>query len=102
MLTVRLHRLTIHAPDETARPSPEHLDATETVCPGANPRLVYYLASDCTPSRRIVPLSSPKEIGPAQLNAVVPIRTVFIRKIIFIVPGLSALPRNLSPRRLDR
>jgi hypothetical protein len=45
-LTVRLHHLTNHASDEAARYLAEQLNATESVYPGTNLRLVYKLVSD--------------------------------------------------------
>lgn len=45
-LTVRLHHLTNHASDEAARFLAAHLNATETVYPGTNLRLVYELVSN--------------------------------------------------------
>jgi len=45
-LTVRLHHLTNRASDEAARFLAAHLNATETVYPGTNLRLVYELVSD--------------------------------------------------------
>ena len=45
-LTVRLHHLTNHASDEAARCLAEQLNATESVYPGTNQRLVYKLVSD--------------------------------------------------------
>lgn len=45
-LTVRLHHLTNRASDEAARYLAEQLNATETVYPGTNLRLVYKLVSD--------------------------------------------------------
>ena len=45
-LTVRLHHLTNHASDEAARHLAEQLNATESVYPGTNLRLVYKLVSD--------------------------------------------------------
>jgi hypothetical protein len=45
-LTVRLHHLTNHASDEAVRYLAEQLNATESVYPGTNLRLVYKLVSD--------------------------------------------------------
>jgi len=45
-LTVALHHLTNRASDAAARFLAEHLNATETVYPGTNLRLVYKLVSD--------------------------------------------------------
>ncbi len=45
-LTVALHHLTNHASDEAARHLAAQLNATETVYPGTNLRLVYKLVSD--------------------------------------------------------
>jgi hypothetical protein len=45
-LTVRLHHLNNHASDEAARYLAEQLNATESVYPGTNLRLVYKLVSD--------------------------------------------------------
>ena len=45
-LTVRLHHLTNRASDEAAHFLAEHLNASETVYPGANLRLVYKMVSD--------------------------------------------------------
>jgi hypothetical protein len=45
-LTVALHHLTNRASDEAVRFLAEHLNATETVYPGTNLRLVYKLVSD--------------------------------------------------------
>lgn len=45
-LTVALHHLTNRASDEAARFLAGHLNATETVYPGTNLRLVYKLVSD--------------------------------------------------------
>ena len=45
-LTVALHHLTNHASDEAARFLAEQLNATETVYPGTNLRLVYKLVSE--------------------------------------------------------
>ena len=48
-LTVRLHQLPTRASDEAARFLAEHLNATETIYPGTNLRLVYKLVSDFNP-----------------------------------------------------
>ena len=45
-LTVALHHLTNLASDEAARFPAQQLNATETVYPGINPRLVFKLVSD--------------------------------------------------------
>jgi len=45
-LTVRLHHLTNRASDEAVRFLAAHLNATETVYPGTNLRLLYELVSD--------------------------------------------------------
>jgi hypothetical protein len=45
-LTVRLHHLTNRASDQAARSLAEHLNATETLYPGTNLRLVYKMVSD--------------------------------------------------------
>jgi len=45
-LTVRLHHLANRASDDAARHLAEQLNATETVYPGTNLRLVYKLVSD--------------------------------------------------------
>ena len=45
-LTVRLHHLTNRASDEAAHFLAEHLNASETVYPGTNLRLVYKMVSD--------------------------------------------------------
>jgi hypothetical protein len=45
-LTVRLHHLTNRASDQAARFLAAHLNATETVYPGTNLRLVYKVVSD--------------------------------------------------------
>ena len=46
ILTVRLHHLTNRASDEAAHFLAEHLNASETVYPGTNLRLVYKMVSD--------------------------------------------------------
>ena len=48
-LTVRLHHLTNRLSDKAARHLAEQLNATETVYPGTNLRLVYKLVSDKNP-----------------------------------------------------
>jgi hypothetical protein len=45
-LTVRLHHLTNRASDEAVRFLAAHLNATETLYPGTNLRLIYELVSD--------------------------------------------------------
>jgi hypothetical protein len=45
-LTVRLHHLTNRASDQAARSLAEHLNASETLYPGTNLRLVYKMVSD--------------------------------------------------------
>ena len=45
-LTVRLHHLANHASDEAVRYLAEQLNATESVYPGTNLRLVYKFVSD--------------------------------------------------------
>jgi hypothetical protein len=48
-LTVRLHHLTNHLSDQAARVLAEELNATETLYPGADLRLIYKLVSDENP-----------------------------------------------------
>lgn len=45
-MTVRLHHLTNRASDEATRSLAAQLNATETVYPGTNLRLVYELVPD--------------------------------------------------------
>jgi prepilin-type processing-associated H-X9-DG protein len=48
-LTVRLHHLTNHLSDQAARVLAEELNATETLYPGTDLRLIYKLVSDENP-----------------------------------------------------
>lgn len=48
-LTVRLHHLTNSLSDKATRVLCEHLNATETIYPGTNLRLIYKLVSDQNP-----------------------------------------------------
>ena len=48
-LTIRLHHLTNRASDEAARFLAENLNASETVYPDTNLRLVYKMVSDGNP-----------------------------------------------------
>ncbi len=52
-LTVALHHLTNSISDESARKLFEHLNATETIYPGTNLRLVYKLVSDLNPPGQV-------------------------------------------------
>ncbi len=48
-LTVQLHHLTNHLSDQAARNLAANLNATETIYPGMNLRLIYKLVSDEIP-----------------------------------------------------
>ena len=52
-LTVALHHLTNSVSDESARKLFEYLNATETIYPGTNLRLVYKLVSDLNPPGQV-------------------------------------------------
>lgn len=52
-LTVALHHLTNSVSDEAARKLFEYLNATETIYPGTNLRLVYKLVSDLNPPGQV-------------------------------------------------
>ena len=48
-LTVKLHHLTNHASDEAVRHLAQYLNASETIYPGTNLRLIYQFVSDHFP-----------------------------------------------------